>query len=160
MINLNDELTYYKEKQFINYCMGAFQNEGKHDYDGLDAYYFDEWGMKHFTIDYSKEEDRRLLSKLIFRKIKSDESAYRMFRCDFDWRRFEAEKSTSEEDWEMVRGLFEIYCKTYNISGFLFTHFAQEDEENYGCYLAKHIHIVYQEPFGGDSFSEFLHKHM
>ena len=161
MINLNQEYTYYKEKSFINYCLGVFKfNNTHHDYNELDAYYSDNWGMKHFTIDYTSEEDRKMLSKLIFRKIKNDERAYLMFRLDFDWRKFEVEDESFKRDWDEVRTYFDAYCREHNVCGYLFTHFAQNDEEHLDALLPRHIHIVYEEPFSGETFSEFLHRNL
>jgi hypothetical protein len=160
MLHLNNELTYFKDKDFINYCMGVFRHNEQHDYNDLNAYYSDEWGMKHFTIDYNDEEQRKMLSKLIFRKVKNDEEPYNMFRCDFDWRRLEMEKTDYEKEWEEIRTLFDAYCRTHNTVGFIFTHFSQQDEEHYDCYLCRHIHIVYRTPMDEDSFSEFVLKHI
>lgn len=161
MLNLNEEFTYYKDKSFVNYCLGAYRYMGDHeDYKDLCAYYSDEWGMKRFTIDYTNEEERRMLSKLIYRRIKSDEHAYKIFRCDFDFNMLDFQKETFEEDWGTMRTLFDAYCRSTHSQGFIFTHFAQKSDENIGTLLTKHIHIVYQEPFDGDSFSEFVHKHI
>lgn len=159
MINLNEEYTYYKEKGFINYCLGIFRYANIHrENKGIDTYHADEYGMQHFKVDYTNESSKRDLAKSIFKTIKNDERAYLLFRCDFDWKPLEVESVDFEETYLEIRALFELYCRTYHLSGFLFCHFEQINEEHPEVDLSRHLHIVYQEPFKDPTFSEYLQK--
>lgn len=161
MLNLNEEYTFYKDKQFINYCLGCFRHTEDHvTFDSMQAFYSDKWGMQRFAIDYSSEVERRKLTKLVSRHIKDNDFAYKLFRCDFDFNMLPGEKETADEDFLLVRALFDAYCKEHETEGFLFTHFDQKDDKNEEAVLTKHIHIIYRELFDGPTFSEFIQKHM
>lgn len=161
MLNLNEEYTFYKDKQFINYCLGCFRYAEDHEtFESMQVFYSNKWGMQRFVVDYGKEEERRKLCKLISRHIKDNDSAYLLFRLDFDFNMLPGEEETAEADFPLVRTLFDAYCKEYETEGFLFTHFDQKDDKNEEAVLTKHIHIIYRELFAGPTFSEFLQKHM
>ncbi len=161
MLNLNEEYTYYKDKHFINYCLGCFRYRDDHDNFGeMQCYHSGKWGMVRFTIDYGREDERKTLCKLIMRHIKDDERAYRIFRCDFDFGMNPGEQETADNDFREILTLFDAYCREQDTEGFVFTHFHQKHEEDPSLLLTKHVHIVYREPFAGPSFSEFVHKHI
>lgn len=161
MLNLNYEYTYYKEKDFINYCLGVFKYIGNHDtFEDMEVFYSNNEGMVKFAIDYTDEAQRKELAKSVYKHVKNDEKAYKMFRLDFDFNLLDGEEESFEKDWKEIRALFDAYCRLYNLSGFIFTHFSQKNEETIDMLLTKHIHIVYTEPFDAPDFSEFIQKHV
>lgn len=161
MLNLNEEYTYYKEKDFINYCLGVFRYEEDHEtFEDMEVFFSDATGMLKFAIDYEDVVARKKLAKSIFKRVKESDDAYRMFRCDFDFNMLDGEEERFEEDWKEIRAMFDAYCREYNVSGFIFTHFSQKNKETIDMLLTRHIHIIYTEPFNAPDFFEFVQKHM
>lgn len=158
MININDELTYYKSKDFVNYMLGCFKHSDEHfTFENMEALSVSVWGIEKFNINYENPGERQSVSEMIYRVIKEDEGAFNMFRCDFDFGIDIFNNETYEEDYKDILGIFYNYCNDYDTYGFITTHFDQMKEDNDLLALSRHMHLVYKEPVDAPSFTDYLH---
>lgn len=159
MLNINNEITYYKSKDFINYMYGCFKYaDGHATYENMESYLASPWGLDKFSTDFTSVSERQELSDTVYHRIKEDDGAFNLFRCDFDFGITPIDTEKYADDYQDVLVILKHYCKEYDTFGITVTHFDQIKEDNEELILTRHVHIVYKEPAGAPSFTEYLQK--
>ena len=158
MLNLNEEITFYKDADFVEYLLGVGSHESEHSEPSQIQVTFVCNGItKVFEgVNYSDFSERAMLSDCIISEVNDWPEAMLSFRCDFDYNMLPGEEESFSIDYEDVVNLFKEFSKQFYTRGFIVTHFSQKDSvDGDEVDLTKHIHIVYTEN-SQKTFSEFL----
>lgn len=156
MVNINEEITYNKQSDFVDYlfALGKYGNKFEStDFNPIVCYQGDCFSMiKGKNVPNTNEE----VCKAIKNKLNSETLLIQLAKIDFDYGVFEVEDNIEKEAADIVKA-FEDYCRMYQVYGFIVNHFDENDVlEGQEVKFAKHSHIVYVTEPGNKLFSDYL----
>lgn len=156
MLNLNNEITYNKGKDFLYYLLGL--KRYKNDFTGLsdlNLQIVNENGETESILKNNDENSRLSMVNTIRETIKAIDSAFSLVRIDYDFNNI-LSTYTYEEDYHTILSSLQAFCKKHKTIAFIGNHNNQLFE-NTDYYLCRHSHIIYAEPID-ETFTEYLLK--
>ncbi len=164
MLNLNEEITYYKDDHsFSDYLLAVRGHQSEHELPNEIQVYFVNNGVlvnisEKMGFDSLTEGHRMEISDLMHEEIAKWKEAMLSFRCDFDFNMLPGEEESAEDDEKEILQIFAEYTRKTKSKGFAILHNTQVGEVDGKIVpLSKHIHIVYTDIQGSKSLSEFIH---